>query len=105
MSSVRKHLSSQQDIESAVQRAAKSLAPTVVRVRFDTGFDATGEPSIFFRIVLSDKAAKDPKLSDTAQRISLKIMNEVRTDEKGLHAYFNFRSVSEQLDINEPAWA
>ena len=32
-------------------------------------------------------------------------MNEVRSDEIGFHAYFNFRSESEQAKLNEPAWA
>jgi hypothetical protein len=95
----------QQEIEAAVQRAEQALAPTVVRIRYNLGADWTGDPSIFFRIVISDEFAKKPKLSDIAQKVSLKLMNEVKTDEFGLHAYFNFRSRSEQADLNEPAWA
>jgi len=64
-----------------------------------------GDPSIFFRIVIADEAARRPKLSDVAQVVALELMNEVKTDEQGIHAYFNFRSLSEQAQLNEPAWA
>jgi len=95
----------QQEIEAAVQRAEQALAPTVVRIRYNLGADWTGDPSIFFRVVISDELAKKPKLSAIAQTVALKLMNEVKTDEFGLQAYFNFRSRSEQAHLNEPAWA
>jgi hypothetical protein len=100
-----KGLADRLEIEAGVQRATQTLAPTVVRIRYDFGEDWTGDPSIFFRIVLADEAAKKTKLSDMAQTISLTLMREVKTDEQGLHAYFNFRSLSEQATLNEPAWA
>lgn len=94
------------EIEAAVQRAARALrAVGVVRIRHNFGPDWTGDRSIFFRIVVADEVADKPKLSDLAQKIALKLMNEVKTDEQGLHAYFNFRSLSEQAHLNEPAWA
>jgi hypothetical protein len=95
----------QQDIDAAVQRATKALAPTVVRIRYDFGPDWTGDPSIFFRIVLADEAAKRPKLSDLAQTVELILLREVKVEEQGLHAYFNYRSLSEQDNLKEPAWA
>jgi len=95
----------QQEIEAAVQRAVHALAPGVVRIRYDIGADWTGEPSIFFRIVLADETARKPRLSETAQMVALILMREVKADEQGLHAYFNFRSLSEQAQLNEPAWA
>ena len=95
----------QQGVDEAVQRAAQALAPTVVRIRYNFGADWTGDPSIFFRVIIADEAARRPKLSDVAQVVALKLMNEVKTDEQGIHAYFNFRSQSEQAQLNEPAWA
>ena len=93
----------QQDIDAAVQRAAKALAPPVVRIRYDFGPDWTGDPSIFFRIVLADEAAKRPKLSDLAQTVELILLKEVQAEEQGLHAYFNYRSLSEQDNLKELA--
>ena len=95
----------QTQIESAVRRAAKALAPTVVRIRYTIGSDWTGDPSVFFRIVLSDDVAKRQKLSEIAQTVGIVLLKEVKAEELGLHAYFNFRSLSEQMQLNEPAWA
>jgi hypothetical protein len=95
----------QQEIAEGVQRAARALAHSVVRIRYDFGPDWTGDPSIFFRIILTDDAAKKPKLNEIANAISLILTREVRADEQGLHAYFNFRSASEQAELKEPAWA
>jgi hypothetical protein len=95
----------QQQIADGVQRAARALAHSVVRIRYDFGPDWTGDPSIFFRIILTDDAAKKPKLNEIANAISLILTREVKADEQGLHAYFNFRSASEQAELKEPAWA
>jgi hypothetical protein len=32
-------------------------------------------------------------------------MNQLKTDENGVHAYFNVRSQSEAASIKDPAWA
>jgi len=95
----------QHEIAAGVQRAAAALADTVVRIRYDFGPDWTGDPSIFFRIVLTDDAAKKPKLHEIANFISQILTREVKAEEQGLHAYFNFRSASEQAQRKEPAWA
>jgi hypothetical protein len=90
---------------TSVQRAAKALSSDVVRIRYDIATDWIGTPSIFFRIILTDKASEPENLREVAQRVSLKLMNEAKTDESGLHAYFSFRSRSEQAKLKEPAWA
>jgi hypothetical protein len=76
-----------------------------VRIRYSIKPDSTGDPSLFFRIVLSDEVAGKPKLNEIAQTVALTLMYEVRAEELGLHSYFNFRSQSEQAKLNEPAWA
>jgi hypothetical protein len=95
----------QAQIASGVKKAEATLAPDVVRIRYSFGSDWTGDPSIFFRIVLSDDASRKTQLSETAQRVALTILNEVDTEQLGLHCYFNFRSLSEQAELREPAWA
>lgn len=95
----------QSKIDSAVKRAERVLKPDVVRIRYSFAPDWIGEQSIFFRIVLSDEASRQDRLSDTAQRVSLALVREVHTEEMGLHAYFNFRSQSEQAQLREPAWS
>ena len=48
----------QEQIEPGVQRAVQALAPDVVRVGFSLEEDWTGDPSVFFRVVLSKKASR-----------------------------------------------
>ena len=91
-------------IQSGVQRAAEALAPGVVRVRFSLDEDWTGDPSVFFRIVLSDETYHEGKLAETAHRIMDKLRKEVMPDDLGLFAYFNFRTYSEEAADPDPAW-
>jgi hypothetical protein len=81
------------------------LAPDIVRINFEVGFDAMGFASIFFNIVLTDEASRPQRLRHVAQKIALTLMNHLHTDENGVHAYFNFRSQSEAARIHDPAWA
>lgn len=95
----------QAKFDASVNRAARALSADVVHIYYDLGSDWIGNPSVFFNIVLRDKSARTDKLREVAQRIALKIMNEARTDQNGLHAYFNFRSQSEHAKLKDPAWA
>ena len=81
------------------------LGQDVVRINFEVGFDAMGFASIFFNIVIKNQASKPGRLRHVAQHIALTLMNQLRTDENGVHAYFNFRSQSEAARIHDPAWA
>src|SRR5579864_4024324 len=86
----------EQEIEAGVQRALEALSDTVVRIRYSFEDDWTGDPSIFFRVVLKDKAAKRSRLGVIAQRIMDVVEREVKPDEHGVHPYFRFRTLSEQ---------
>ena len=91
-------------LEADVQRAAQSLGADVVHVNFETGFDALGSASIFFNIVLTDEACDPARLRFVTQHVALSLMNQLKTDENGVHAYFNFRSQSEVTSTKDPAW-
>ena len=105
MASLASGIVSPRKITTSVERVAKALSADVVRIRYDIGPDWIGTPAIFFRIILTDKASKPQNLREIAQRVSLRLMDEAKTDESGLHAYFSFRSRSEQAKLKEPAWA
>jgi len=92
-------------IEPGVQRAVKALAPDVVRIRFSLDEDWTGDPSVFFRVVLSDEAPRRKRLGAIAKRVISTIESEVLPDDLGLNSYFNFRLVSEQSKLKDPKWA
>jgi|SRR5580704_12515874 hypothetical protein len=92
-------------LQADVRRAKRSLGADVVNIKFEFGFDVMGCASIFFNIVLTDEASRPARLRFVAQHVSLTLMNQLKTDENGVHAYFNFRSQSEVASIKDPAWA
>jgi hypothetical protein len=57
----------QSKIQAAINQVERSLAPDVVRIRYEIGEDWIGEWAIFFRVVLSDEAAK-LRLRDVVRR-------------------------------------
>lgn len=88
-----------------MRRAAQSLGADVVHINFEMGFDVMGFDAIFFNIVLTDEASRPARLRFLAQHVALTLMYQLKSDENGVHAYFNFRSHSEVASIKDPAWA
>jgi|SRR5580698_8927450 hypothetical protein len=96
----------QTELASEVNHAVSRLGPEVVRVRHRVGADTTGEPSIFFRIVLTDLASREETLADVTGHIASVLFDELRPYENwGLTPYFSFRSQSEQAMRNDLEWA
>lgn len=91
-------------ISSAVRDVERAFSPQVVRIVHSFGEDNTGYPAIYFRILVRDEDAPVAILFEHSQRLSLALMNGVRTYENGLNAYFNYRSVSEQEKLRDPDW-
>lgn len=94
----------QDQIDVAVDQVATELSPDVVRIRYDIGEDWSGQWSIFFRIVLTDEAAKR-RLRDIATKVVWGLANRLDFPGMGVFPYHNFRSVSEQAKLQEEAWA
>ena len=94
----------QAQINNAVGEVQKLLSPDVTRIRYEIGQDWSGEWAIFFRIVLSDEAARN-KLRDVANKIDWELERRLDFVGMGVFAYLNFRSDSEQAALQEPAWA
>jgi hypothetical protein len=94
----------QDTINSAVLKVEKDFSSQVARIGHSFGEDALGAPAVFFKVLVRDEAASIVHLRELAQRLAIALMNEVRTDENGLHAYFDYRSVSEQQKLQDPAW-
>jgi hypothetical protein len=99
-SAVTKH----SEIEAAINEVERSLAPDVVRIRYEIGEDWSGQWAIFFRIILTDDAAKH-RLRDVATKVVWSLARQLDFPSMGVFPYHNFRSVSEQAALQEPAWA
>ncbi len=94
----------QSKIRAGVKHAERALAPDVLRIMYSFAEDWTGGDSLFFRIILSDRASSPSRLSATTDRVKNKIREAIKAHELGLQTYFNFRSQSEQARLREPAW-
>lgn len=94
----------QSKIRTGVQRAERALAPGVVRILYSYELDWAGEYSLFFRILLTDAASAPNKLRQTTQKVTARVLSEIKAEELGLQTYFNFRSESEQAELREAAW-
>ena len=96
----------QGQLDAEIKTAISKLGPNAVQVSYRLGEDSTGDPSIFFRIVLADSAAKEDTLADVTSQIATALFEEIRPIENwGLHPYFNFRSHSEEQKRSHPQWA
>jgi hypothetical protein len=91
-------------INSATLGVERRFSSQVVRILHSFGEDSAGDPAIFFRVLVHDEAAGIAVLRELARRLAIELMNEARTDENGLSAYFDFRSVSEQQKLRDPNW-
>lgn len=86
--------------------AERLLAPDVIRIRYTMGEDWSGEPAIYFRVLLSDPASDPTRLGAVTRNVQEVIERDVDPlNTWGLFPYFNFRSQSEQATMREPAWA
>src|SRR5579871_4328681 len=94
----------QAEIEAAIARVQESIGPDVVRIRYEIGEDWSGQWSIFFRVVLTDDAAKE-RLRDVMTKVVRGLARELDFPALGVYPYHDFRSESEQARLQEPAWA
>jgi hypothetical protein len=94
------------EFQAEISRVSKSLAPQVVRIDATLGYDWTEEPAAFFMVILADGATQKDQLYSISQRVSETIENEVDPiDTWGVIPYFNFRSASEQVKLDQLALA
>jgi hypothetical protein len=94
------------EVEQEIGKVIRNLGPDVVHVAYNFGEDWTGDPGIFFRIVLTNEASQEGKIGEVAQRISTQVFDELRPQENwGLFPFFNFRSQADQDRRPDPLWA
>ena len=94
----------QDEIEAAIASVQQSIGPDVVRIRYEIGEDWSGLWAVFFRIVLTDDAARR-RLRDVGTRVVWGLAERLDFPGMGVFPFHNFRSASEQAALQEPAWA
>ena len=90
-------------INAVIADVCRQLAPGVVRIRFDVGRDWSGDDAIFFRILVSDDAART-RLRETREKAVSMLESILTFETMGLRVYHNVRSVSEQEALREKSW-
>lgn len=77
--------------------------PDVRRIRYNREPDWSGDDAIFFRILISDDAAR-ARLRETTQKAIGMLESFLNLETMGLRVYHNVRSVSEQEALREKSW-
>jgi hypothetical protein len=86
----------QGQLDAIVKEAGALLGPEVRQLTYSIGPDSTDEPSIFFRILLSDAAAREDTIVDVTRRIAEVLRARVRPlEDWNLRPYFNYRTGSQ----------
>ena len=95
----------QAQLGEIIAEAGQHLGPEVVHVAYSLAPDSTGEPSLFFRVLLADEYIREETIADLTGKIASELFNDVRPIEDwGLRPYFNFRGKSEQDRRRDPDW-
>ena len=90
-------------INAAVAEVMKEMSPSVRYIRYDIGQDWSGQWAVFFRVLLSDDAARN-RLREIVTRVMWRTSDRLDIPALGLFPYFDFRSESEQANLRESAW-
>jgi hypothetical protein len=94
------------EVEKAVDQFIQTLGPEVVRVRWNIGNDWSGDPVLYFRVVLADSVAVDRKtFVDAAERVRTTFFEQLQPLENwDLFPHVNFRSNAEEAELKDPKW-
>ena len=105
MATVLTNFVNQQEIEDVVKEIPRLLAPDVIYMRYSLRNDSSGDPAIFFRVVLSDDACRPGMLLTSTRKVKAAVLDRLEPYRRwGRYPYFNFRSASEQAEDEDPAW-
>jgi hypothetical protein len=96
----------QAQFRATVNRVTQQLRPHVIDLTFTLGNDWSGEPAVFFMVILSNAASQRDQLLRITSQVSKTIVQLVQPLEQwGVLPYFNFRSEAEQAKINQQSLA
>jgi hypothetical protein len=101
---IRARAQQQAAIDAIVADVVRSMPREVVRIRYSFDSDWSGDPGLFFRVVLADAATKGKRLSKTTSAVRQTLREKLLPLELEEIPYFNFRSRSETLETQDQAW-
>jgi hypothetical protein len=94
----------QAQLRKEVAKAAKALDAREVRdVQFSLGTDSSGEPAIFFGILLTAYGSQESRLADVTGRVATTLFDTIQPYNRwGLQPYFSY--TSDQTHYANPDW-
>lgn len=94
------------NVERAIDKVIRKLGSEVVRVRYNLDEDWDGDPVIFFRIVLTDAAARKDVRADVSGRIMDRVFQDLNPQGNwGIYPHFEFLGKSDLTEVTDPTWA
>jgi hypothetical protein len=94
------------DFAQRVEEVAKKFPAEVVRIRHSFSRDWDGDPAIYFRVLLTDAARRDYRLSEITERIGNVLVKELGIYEEYSEyiPYFSYRTKTEQDQSKDTEW-
>ncbi|MGO9262996.1 MAG: hypothetical protein ACLQU1_42970 [Bryobacteraceae bacterium] len=96
------------EFAEAVEKVEQKLreSGSVIRIRHELDYDSTGDPAVYFRIVMPDSSLTKDKLLRATDDVANALVEDLDLPEQwGVYPYFRFRSQSEQEKMQELSWA
>lgn len=95
----------EQEIAARVAELERRFAPDVVRVRYKVKNDSSGDPAIYFRVLLTDEASGPGRLGQMVNDVRRVIRTEIDPlNNWDLLSYVRFRNQSEQAEMRDAEW-
>jgi hypothetical protein len=94
-----------EELDQAINNIRPELGPDVVDLTYTLGEDWSGDPAIFFQIVLPDEASRRDRLYKLTSEIQSMIVQHLEPLEQwGVLPYFSYRSQAEQAVLQGKPW-
>jgi hypothetical protein len=89
-----------------VDEVAKKFPAEVVRIRHSFSHDWDGDPAIYFRIVVTDAARREYRLSELTERIGNVLVKDLALYQEYSEyiPYFSYRTKTEQDQSKDLEW-
>lgn len=91
--------------QKQVNAFAKTYASEIVRIRVSEAPDHSGDPALFFRVLLVDGTLETPvDATKISSKIRSALAKEFSLNDLEIPVVIRFRSLSEQKEQRSPEW-
>ncbi len=91
----------QTEIAAEVREIADGLRAHVVDIATEFGADWTGDPAVFFHVVLRDSATRGRMLGNVTAEVRKRLSEMLRRVDAPFIGYPDFRSESEAAEVQQ----